>query len=90
LTPDFDAFYKGLETKMQTIGKLSSRMHRTLVLGQFIPQMPPIYDLNLLAMYRDLDESTQLALCEAMEIPVDRTKEICVQILERTPINVIT
>jgi hypothetical protein len=69
---------------MQTIGKLSSRMHRTLVLGQFIPQFPPVYDLNLLEMYMKLDEEAQVNLCEALEMDLGRSREICEQILQRT------
>ncbi|OHT10955.1 hypothetical protein TRFO_19527 [Tritrichomonas foetus] len=80
----FKLLYTEMEKEFQSLGRLSSRGHRTVLFDNYLPQCPTMYNFDLLKMYLELDENSQQIIATHSLMNVQTAKQICDSLLKLT------
>jgi hypothetical protein len=79
--PGFENLYAAIENQVQSLGRLNSRMYRTVMLGHYLFPAPVMPTLDLLKMFMQLDESSQTTIVNTIRFSLEDAKAICTQVL---------
>jgi hypothetical protein len=79
--PEFDNLYTLIEGQVQSLGRLNSRMYRTVMIRDYLFPAPLATTLDLLKMFMKLDEASQMAILRPAGIRLEDARTICTQVL---------
>ena len=81
---EFKILYEEIEKSVYSLGKLSSRGHRTVLIGDFILNCPVMYNFDLIKIFLELDPANQEAIANNIGMSVEAATQICNSILRLT------
>ena len=80
-TDEFLALYFEIEKSVQSLGRLTSRSNRTVLIENFMLPCPVMFNFDLIKFFLELDEEQQLAIAEEAKLPIELVMEIAESIM---------
>lgn len=84
-TEDFEHLYRTIEREVQTVGRMTSGAHRTVLINNsYMLPCPIMYNFDLLKMFLDLDDESRAQIASMAGIDVNVAGDMCRHFLSLT------
>lgn len=82
-TDQFISLYNEIEKEFQSLGRFSSRSHRSVIVqDNFMLPCPIMYNFDLIKMFLEIDDKLQAIIAEGAKMTVEEAQELSEQILK--------